>query len=503
MTSGLARHRFIVVDSPRLDFRDARAAVTGFIGRRLEHHGAGAFEFVADRAALDVAIGRISREGAADVDYVVVLDVLNPITDMDLVREMTATLGRTGAPSSGCEGAVPGTEVDAIVNLRGLTQGFSGMAALAEPGVHRAIVRSKSQTRHNNQLNVFKYKRLKMFLKLVAMDASLHQRSIDDVIATLATDRVFAMLAGFGEDVRLFEHDECPHCSGMLHALSNTMSQPFCGYLPSSRPLYHECEACGLVVQSPSVHEDDVHKVYDEWDKRDFVVSTNNPYTAAAPRCDFSKVRPLLPEMASTLDLGGGIGRFSQFLAEQNPKWNVTHSDFAIKASVEGVNTRALDFTREPIGASQYDLITAWEVIEHVPFHRLGFVLDNIARALRPGGFFAFSTPDFDSPLCKSFDFYALCPPFHYTVLGERWLRSYFAESADFEIFDVRHGSDFLDDALNWYSYGTRTCPSMAIRNTASVLRSVFELDPDRTIRDQLSRNGIGTEVIMTLRRKR
>jgi hypothetical protein len=137
-----------------------------------------------------------------------------------------------------------------------------------------------------------------------------------------------------------------------------------------------------------------------------------------------------------------------------------------------------------------------------VPFDRLGFVLGNIARALTPGGFFAFSTPDFDSPLCKSFDFYALCPPFHYTVYGQRWLRSYFGASDDFDVFDVRHGSDFLDDALNWYSYGIRTCPSMAIRNTSSVLRSVFELDGNRAIRDQLSRAGIGTEIIMTLRKK-
>ena len=181
----------------------------------------------------------------------------------------------------------------------------------------------------------------------------------------------------------------------------------------------------------------------------------------------------------------------------------MTHSDFEIKAiASEGVRARALDFTREPIGRAQYELITAWEVIEHVPYHKLRFVFENIAAALAPGGYFVFSTPDFDSPVCKSFDFYALCPPFHYLVFGERWLRNYFLDSKHFEIFDVKHCSDFLDDALNWYGYGGKTCPSMAIRSTADLLRAVFEMDVDKKIRNRLAADGFGTEIIMTLRKK-
>jgi 2-polyprenyl-3-methyl-5-hydroxy-6-metoxy-1,4-benzoquinol methylase len=281
------------------------------------------------------------------------------------------------------------------------------------------------------------------------------------------------------------------------------MSQPFCGYLPASRPLYHECESCGLVVQSPSVHEDDVHTIYDKWDKQDFVASTNNPYTTDSIRCDFPKILPNLPAKTRSLDLGGGVGNFSKFLHATYPAWDVTHSDFEIKATAsEGVQARTLDFTRNPIGKAQYDLITAWEVIEHVPYHKLQFVLENIWEALAPGGYFVFSTPDFDSPVCKSFDFYALCPPFHYLVFGERWLRNYFADSKQFEVFDVKHCSDFLDDALNWYGYGSKTCPSMAMRGTAELLRAVFEMDADKSIRNRLAAAGMGTEIIMTLKKK-
>jgi 2-polyprenyl-3-methyl-5-hydroxy-6-metoxy-1,4-benzoquinol methylase len=281
------------------------------------------------------------------------------------------------------------------------------------------------------------------------------------------------------------------------------MSQPFCGYLPAERPMYHECESCGLVVQSPSVHEDDVHAIYDKWDRQDFVASTNNPYTTDSIRCDFSLILPQLSPNTRTLDLGGGVGNFSKFLRETYPDWDITHSDFEIKAqSSDGVKARTLDFTRNPIGKGQYDLITAWEVIEHVPYHKLSFVLQNIYEALAPGGFFVFSTPNFDSPVCKSFDFYALCPPFHYLVFGERWLRRYFAESQLFDVYDVKHCSDFLDDALNWYGYGIKTCPTMAMRGTAELLRAVFEMDTDKSIRNRLANAGMGAEIIMTLKKK-
>jgi 2-polyprenyl-3-methyl-5-hydroxy-6-metoxy-1,4-benzoquinol methylase len=504
MASDFSRHCFIFLDSPRLDFADSRAAVRAFLGRRLHYHGVGSFDIAADRGTLETIARRALAERQGQFDYFVVADVLNPLPDMELVAAMTAMIERTGALTCVCEGAIPGTEVESVICARSLDDsGLANSPATQWTTAFRPTVRWESQARHNNQLNISKYKRLKLFLKLVETGLPLHEKSVDEIMATLATDRVFQMLASFGEEVRLLWHERCPHCGHAIHALTNTMSQPFCGYLPTSRPLYHECEGCGLVVQSPYIHADDVHKIYDEWDKRDFMVSTNNPYTVNAPRCNLSKVRPHLPVGARTLDLGGGIGRFSQFLAEQNPAWKVTHSDFAIKADIEGnLSRRALDFTRQEIGEGQYDLITAWEVIEHVPFEKLDFVLSNIARALLPGGFFAFSTPDFDSPLCKSYDFFALCPPFHYTVFGERWLRSYFANSTEFEMFDVRHGSDFLDDALNWYAYGSRTCPSVALRNTSMVLREVFELDEDRAIRAELARAGIGTEIIMTMRKK-
>ena len=200
------------------------------------------------------------------------------------------------------------------------------------------------------------------------------------------------------------------------------------------------------------------------------------------------------------------MGRFSQFLKQTFPEWSVTHSDFEIKRNQEleavGIRTRALNLLEEPIGSESYDLITAWEVLEHVPFHRLGRVLDSIHRALAPGGFFVFSTPDFDSPLCRSMDFFAACPPFHFLVFGERWLRRYFTQSGKWHYLPPRACSDFLDDALMWYEYGAKTSPSFQLRDTAEFLRAIFEQDPQSELRHALLKKGLGTEVIVTLRKK-
>lgn len=496
----LTRYHFLVVDNPRLGFENAIAPVWSFVEDRLRHFGVGHYELVS-ADCLDARLAwLLANRTEASPHYLVIMDILSPVCDLDLVVAMGEALERTGVPYSLCDGAVPGTEVRGVLLLANL--GPESALSLGE--LPRIVVHWPTQERYNNQLNLYKYKRLKMFLVLMRTVERLYELPVVDFMVRLESDAVYHLLVGFAEGVRLVSHDHCPHCRGALHLLHNSMSQPFCGYLPSSRPLYHECEACGLVVQSPAVHEEDVHRVYDRWDKEDFVVSTNNPYTSESIRCDLTKLQPLLPVSVRTLDLGGGVGNFSRYLAGQYPDWQVTHSDFEIKAEVaaDNISCRTLDFTRDVVGQEQYDLITAWEVIEHVPYHRLSFVLQNIWRALTPGGFFVFSTPDFDSPLCKSFDFYALCPPFHYLVFGEKWLRRYFSEARDFAVFDVKHCSDFLDDALNWYDYGSKTCPSMALRNTSVVLKSIFEQDTDRRIRKALAAAGMGTEIVMTLRKQ-
>lgn len=492
--------QFVIASHPRLAFRDAEKRVLGFLRRRLAHAGAPEPLVAANREAAVQAANCLLAK--ASRGYVVLHDAMNPLVDLDLVREMGAALERNVVAIALCDGAIPGTQVESVFSAA--RSGAVPAQSNSDEGAVR--VRWRSQERHNNQFNLYKYKRLKMFLGLEAGLQDMHAMTIDQFVAALEGENVFRKLAAFFEDVQLIEHAKCPHCDGRLVPLPVRMSQPFCGYLPSRRPLYHECERCRLIVASPALHEKDVAAVYDEWDRQDFVVSHNNPYHAGAARCDFSQIAGDLPGRTRSLDLGGGMGRFSQFLKQTFPEWSVTHTDFEIKRNqgleAVGIRTRALNFLEEPIGRESYDLITAWEVLEHVPFHRLGGVLDNIHRALAPGGFFVFSTPDFDSPVCRSMDFFAACPPFHFLVFGERWLRRYFTQLGKWQYLPPRACSDFLDDALMWYDYGAKTSPSFQLRATAEFLRAIFAQDPQGELRRALLTKGLGTEVIVTLRRK-
>lgn len=491
---------FCIVRNNRLAFENAKHSVESFISNRMDHHCV-QYEFCDDWPALDSRVAELIAEGLPSIDYVAVVDVMNPFTDFSLAERMAEYLSQTQKASCVSDGAVPGTEISGMLRLEAFeNKKFSFIdIGTSDDG----LVRWETQAKYNNQLNLYKYKRIKMFFALIKRFEDLPSLSIQDLFDRLSSDQAFEILSAFGENLKRISYSCCPHCRGGLTPLTNTMSQPFCGYLPTSRPMYHECESCGLVVQSPSIDPSEVSAIYDKWDKQDFVKSENNPYTANSVRCDFSRIIENLPKHTRSLDLGGGMGNFSKYLHQAYPNWDVTHSDFEIKAGAfDGVRSRTLDFTLNTIGAEQYELITAWEVIEHIPYHQLKFVLKNIYDALVPGGFFVFSTPDFDSPACRSFDFYALCPPFHYLVFGERWLRRYFSDSKDFDIFDTRHCSDFLDDALNWYSYGAKTSPSLALRGTAKILRTIFEMDVDNSIRNKLSAIGMGTEIVVTLQKK-
>lgn len=485
---------FVITNHPRLAFNDAEKRVLEFVTRRLKAAGVGSVTGCKDLAAGRDAAEEMSQ--TLNTGHVFLVDAMNPIVDLELARSMAAAMSRTGAAKAECDGAIPGTQIEV---------GYSAKAA-RELKTQTVKVQWPTQARYNNQFNLYKYKRVKMFLALLDMVPDLHTQTVEQVVSTLEGSAVFNRLAAFAEDVPLVEYASCPHCAGRLTALPLNMSQPFCGYLPASRPLYFECEGCGLVIATPVLCETDLPDIYDQWDRQDFVATLNNPYHAGATRCDFGAILKFLPEKARTLDLGGGMGRFSQYLKKTYPQWEVTHSDFAIKRNPEleslGIHTRTLNFLEEPIAEGAYDLITAWEVIEHAPYERFSGVIESIHRALAPGGLFVFSTPDFDSPLCKSMDFYGLCPPFHYLVFGRKWLERYFAETSGWEVIEARSCSDFLDDALMWYAYGAKTAPTMQLRATSEVLRAIFADDADGKLRRGLLKQGIGTEIIIALRKR-
>lgn len=154
---------------------------------------------------------------------------------------------------------------------------------------------------------------------------------------------------------------ECPVCGSRSPALdvvdfNKSCAEPQGVFLPlAGRPVYyHRCENCGHVF-SPE---------FWTWSAKDFSDQIyNDGYVAVDP--DYLETRPLgnaqlllnlfgaQPSSIRHLDYGGGNGRLSSHLQAQG--WDSTSFD---------------PFPDNPLDAHQlgkFNLITAFEVFEHVP----------------------------------------------------------------------------------------------------------------------------------------
>jgi 2-polyprenyl-3-methyl-5-hydroxy-6-metoxy-1,4-benzoquinol methylase len=110
-------------------------------------------------------------------------------------------------------------------------------------------------------------------------------------------------------------------------------------------------------------------------------------------------LRTLKPghDAPTVLDVGCAYGPFLQAAADAGCSVSgIDISAEAVRYVVEelGFPAQTTDVTAAGAGelGGPYDVVTMWYVIEHFP--ELELVLRRIAGALRPGGLFAFSTPN-------------------------------------------------------------------------------------------------------------
>ena len=111
------------------------------------------------------------------------------------------------------------------------------------------------------------------------------------------------------------------------------------------------------------------------------------------------------------LDIGCGLGSFLERANRAHPDWTLAGSDI----DVQGVTTTRLRVPRatvyeasaenDPFPPASFDIVTAWDVIEHVP--DLGAVASAVTQMLRPRGLFMFVVPVYDGvtgPLIRWLD---------------------------------------------------------------------------------------------------
>jgi SAM-dependent methyltransferase len=109
-------------------------------------------------------------------------------------------------------------------------------------------------------------------------------------------------------------------------------------------------------------------------------------------------VAPLSGQAAPLLDIGCGRGEWLELLRDHDvPAYGIDPNQTFVQANVErGLDAKvgdALSHLRE-LDESSLAAVTAFHVIEHLPFEQLVETIDGALRALRPGGLLIFETPN-------------------------------------------------------------------------------------------------------------
>ena len=242
---------------------------------------------------------------------------------------------------------------------------------------------------------------------------------------------------------------------------------------------YVMCDRCGLVYMNPQISIQAL---------ADFYPNDYGPYQTktAKPARSVKKMRKKsrLPEYVLSnlnkstflLDVGCGNGKFlydTKKLTETQVR-GVDISETAVRAAKEnfGLDIFRGSITEAPFENDSFDLITAWQYLEHVP--RPLEVLHRFHQLLKPDGICLIGTPNFDSVTAKIFkdSWYCLDCPRHLHVYTPDTIRK-LMEKAGFAVTQIRHAtsSKHLIRSLQYYFYGDNYTPEYRdkIKNTSMV----------------------------------
>lgn len=190
-------------------------------------------------------------------------------------------------------------------------------------------------------------------------------------------------------------HIPCNLCGSSEH-------RPYC---PENQRHLVQCQSCGLIYVSPRPDPNELYALYGESyfhnDDSGTVGYTNYLRDEANIRKTFERRLKRVERFVSpgrVLDVGCATGFF---LAQAHQRgWQVQGldiSNFAIDyvRNRFGFEAQCGSLLDQDLPPESFDLITLWDVIEHVPDPKA--YVARIAALLKPGGVFALATPDIDS----------------------------------------------------------------------------------------------------------
>ncbi len=211
-------------------------------------------------------------------------------------------------------------------------------------------------------------------------------------------------------------------------------------YCPENGLGLVQCQTCGFVYVSPRPAADELYALYGETyfhnnesgvvGYTDYIKDENNIRKTSQRRLRHLEqyVQP-----GQLLDVGCATGFFMDEACQRG--WEVTGLDvssFGVKYAQQhfGLNTIHSTLTELDVAPASYDVVTMWDVIEHVPDPTA--YIHKAADLLRPGGIVSLATPDVDSIPAR--------------LAGKRWVGYKLSEEHVY-YFSVKTLTRMLNDA--------------------------------------------------------
>jgi 2-polyprenyl-3-methyl-5-hydroxy-6-metoxy-1,4-benzoquinol methylase len=441
-------------------------------------------------------------------ELVISTTLLNPLLDGELLRQMI-DLAKQGPWIIKAKGEVPGTAPLFVCDTTKITQ------------VESTPVRfcySQTQRKYNTQVNLGRLKRVKLFHSFLKHFPNLHKTQVTQLLDFCGTKEGTAFILAYGEDVSMSSMTACPLCNTCeRRTLYTDVGHPVMGFLTRHSEYYFQCRNCELVYQDPQMEEKDLWRYYDSY-AYEFTPSLEElkrhfselGHANTSHYLNYQAVLPYFKALTSNAnvgDLGGGTGEFTVFLRQHFSDYSITLWDHRISIDLQqALNQQRVvalqaNFFDSNLGNNEFDALTSWEVIEHIPVNRLTAFFSRVNQALRHGGLFVLSTPDFDSPYCQALDFWAMAPGEHLSVLSRRVLEPLLKKTG-FEIIGEHHECVTLKSADRWFKYGLEAHAFPSAQGESTIINDFLRNDDIRELHlDYLRQKNLGSEIILCCRK--
>ena len=232
---------------------------------------------------------------------------------------------------------------------------------------------------------------------------------------------------------------DCPICKST--DLQNFRS---CEDFTVSHEMFHvkRCSNCTLGITTP---RPDNNKLGDYYRSNEYISHSGKSsggigiiYRIVRSFALYDKLSKIqkFKRSGSILDFGCGTGEFLKTM--KNAKWNIQGLEVSHPArqKAEKLTGKKIIQSLDEISSSQFDVITAWHVIEHVP--DLTQTIQKLKMALKKDGVLFIAVPNYVSPDAEKYqNFWAgFDVPRHLWHFSKQSMATLF-ESASLKLLDI------------------------------------------------------------------